>query len=85
MAYEGAEGENLGNVVAESVGCVGAGGVTFIDLGCAGSPRDLFEVADEFDAARVNEGVGFAEGVLQARIEAIYAVADGWIARIGVN
>ncbi len=64
---------------------MGAGGVAFIDFGGAGGPRDVFEVANELDAARVNEKVGFAEGVLEARIDAIYAVTDGWIAGIGMN
>ena len=38
VAAEGAEGKNLGDVVAESIGCMRAGGVAFIDFGGARSP-----------------------------------------------
>ena len=47
-----------------------------------GGPGDVFEVANEFLTARVDEEAGFAGGVLQAAIDAIYTVAHGRIGGI---
>ena len=88
VAAEGAEGEGLGDVVAEGGGGVGAGAVGFVEVGAglAGrieGPGYLFEVTNEFAAFGIDEDGGLAEGVLEARIDTIYTVADGWIAGYG--
>ncbi len=76
MSAERAEGESLRDIVAECVGGVGAGGIALINLGCAGSPRNLFEIADEFAATRVDEEVGFAEGISKPSVDAVYAITN---------
>ena len=82
MSAQRAEGENLGDVVAEGVGGVGAGRIALIDLGCAMRPGDLFEIANEFAATRVDEKVGFAEGVSKSSIDTVYAIANGGVGGI---
>ena len=64
MADEGSEGESAGDVVAQSIACVGAGGIGLVEFGLdltgrIDGPSDLFEVANEFVAAWVDEEVGF--------------------------
>ena len=90
MSAEGAEREGLGDVVAEGVGGVGAGAVGFVQVGAGltgriEGPGYLFEVTNELAAFRVDEDGGLAEGVLEARIDTIYTVADGWIVGYGTN
>jgi len=90
VSAEGAEREGLGDVVAEGVGGVGAGAVGFVQVGAGltggiEGPGDFFEVADELAAFGIDEDGGLAEGVLEARIDTIYTVADGWIVGYGTN
>ncbi len=79
-----AEGEFLGDEVAEGVGGVGAGAVGFIDVGggLAGGvegPDDLFEVTEEFVAFGVDEEAGFAGVAAEAAVDTVDAVADGGV------
>ena len=72
----------MGDVVAEGVGSVGAGGVGFVEFGgdCTGvigGPGDLFEILDEFAAFGIDEEAGFFESVAEAAVDAVDAVADG--------
>ena len=83
-ADEGLQGEGVGDVVAEGVGGVGAGGVGFIEFGgdgagVVGGPGDLFEILDEFATVWIDEKVGVIEGVAEAAVDGIDAVADGWV------
>ncbi len=77
----------MGDVVAESAACVSAGRVGFVDFGgdeavMVELPTDLFEIADEFLAAGVNEEAALGEVIEEAGVYAIDAVADE---RIGVD
>ncbi len=81
FAGGGAQGEGLGDEVAEGVGEVGAAAVFFVEVagggaGGIGGPGDFFEVADEFFAGGVDEEAGFAQFVAEAGVDAIDTVAD---------
>lgn len=80
----------MSDVVAEGVATVSAGAVGFVDLGggAAGGvegPGDLFEIADEFAATRIDVEVVFAEGVAETAVDAVDAVANGGIRRGCMN
>lgn len=73
------------NVIAEGVTRVGAGVVGLVDLvdraaGSVESPADLFQIEDQFAAARVNVEMDIACRVAQPGVDAVYAVAHGRVA-----
>ena len=76
--------EGFGHVIAESVAGVGSIAVGLVDVGgrtvvCIESPRDLFEIFDEFATFGIDEETRVARGVAQPSIDAIDAIAHGWI------
>ena len=67
-----------------------AGAVGFIEFGggAAGGikgPGDLFEILDEFAAARIDVEMVFVESVAETAVDAVDAVAYGGIRRGGVD
>ena len=59
---------------------MGAHGVGFVDLGAGAAvgfdfPNDLFEIAHEFGAARMDGDADVAEVAFESGVDAIYAVA----------